>query len=126
MGGQLYNSTLLSKIEGADKRYNVDERVYNDRWQNPGDKTFFKSLYDESKTNVTSRFIQDERTMSCQNVHISYNIQNNEWLKKNLGVKSLTVGGNFSDLFYISSVKQERGLSYPYSRRFSFTLGLQF
>ena len=126
LGGQLYNSTLLSKIEGADKRYNVDERVYNDRWQNPGDKTFFKSLYDESNTNVTSRFIQDERTLSCQNVHISYNIQNNEWLKKNLGVKSLTVGGNFSDLFYISSVKQERGLSYPYSRRFSFTLGLQF
>ncbi|MBP3616400.1 MAG: hypothetical protein J6J38_00005, partial [Lachnospiraceae bacterium] len=65
---------------------NVDERVYDDRWQNPGDKTFFKSLYDESKTNVTSRFVQDERTLSCQNIHISYSIQNNEWLKKNLGV----------------------------------------
>ena len=126
LGGQIYNSTLLNKVEGADKRYNVDERVYNDRWQNPGDKTFFKSLYDESTTNVTSRFIQDERTLSCQNIHVSYNIQNNEWLKKNLGVKSLTVGGNLSDLFYISSVKQERGLSYPYSRRFSFSLGLQF
>ena len=27
LGGQLYNSTLASKVENADKQYNVDERL---------------------------------------------------------------------------------------------------
>ena len=125
-GGQLYNSTLVSKVEGADMRYNVYERVYNDRWQNPGDYAAYKSLYNESTTYPTSRFVQDERTLSCQNIYLSYTFQNNRWLRNNLGIQNMTLGANVSDLFYISSVKQERGLSYPYSRRFSFSLGLQF
>lgn len=126
LGGQLYNSTLVSKVEGADMRFNVDERVYNDRWQNPGDRTAFKSLYDESTTYPTSRFVQDESTISLQNIYLSYTFQNNRWLKNTLGIQNLTLGANVSDLFYISTVKQERGLSYPYSRRFSFSLGIQF
>lgn len=126
LGGQLYNSTLVSKVEGADMRFNVDERVFNDRWQNPGDRTAYKSLYDDSYTYATSRFVQNESTISLQNIYLSYTFQNNRWLKNILGIQNLTLGANVSDLFYISTVKQERGLSYPYSRRFSFSLGLQF
>ena len=126
LGGQLYNSTLVSKVEGADMRYNVDERVYTGRWQKPGDKAAFKSLYNESSTYSTSRFVQDESTLSLQNIYLSYTFQNNRWLKNKLGVQNMTVGANMSDLFYLSTVKQERGLSYPYARRVSFTLGMQF
>jgi hypothetical protein len=126
LGGQLYNSTLVSKVEGADMRYNVDERVYTGRWQEPGDKAAFKSLYNESSTYSTSRFVQDESTLSLQNIYLSYTFQNNRWLKNKLGVQNMTVGANMSDLFYLSTVKQERGLSYPYARRVSFTLGMQF
>jgi hypothetical protein len=126
LGGQLYNSTLVSKVEGADMRYNVDERVYTGRWQNPGDKAAFKSLYNESSTYSTSRFVQDESTLSLQNIYLSYTFQNNRWLKNKLGIQNMTVGANMSDLFYLSTVKQERGLSYPYARRVSFTLGMQF
>ena len=126
LGGQLYNSTLVSKVEGADMRYNVDQRVWNDRWQNPGDYALYKSLYDESTTYATSRFVQDESTLTLQNIYLSYSFQNNRWLKNKLGVQNLTLGANISDLFYVSTVKQERGLSYPYARRFSFSLGLQF
>ena len=126
LGGQLYNSTLVSKVEGADLRFNVDERVWNDRWQKPGDFAAYKSLYNESTTYSTSRFVQDESTLTLQNIYLSYSFQNNKWLQNKLKVRNLTVGANISDLFYISTVKQERGLSYPYARRFSLSLGLQF
>lgn len=125
-GGQLYNSTLVSRIENADKLYNVDERVFKDRWQKPDDRTFFKGLTNQSPTYSTSRFVQDERTLSCQNIHLSYMLSNNPWLRRNLGIQVLTLSSDLSDLFYFSSVKQERGLSYPYSRRFSFTLSVNF
>lgn len=125
-GGQLYNSTLVSKVENADKRFNVDERVFKKRWQRAGERTFFKGLEDESPTRATSRFVQNESTLTCQNVHISYNWQDRKWLQKNLGIRSLVLSSDISDLFYKSSVKQERGLSYPFSRRFSFSLSMWF
>lgn len=124
-GGQLYNSTLAGRVENADKLYNVDRRVFEDRWQQPGDHTFFKGLTNETTTYATSRFVQDERTLTCQNVHLSYIFDQSPWLRR-IGMRQLTVSGDFSDLFYISTVKQERGLSYPYSRRFSLSLSLAF
>ena len=36
LGGSQYNSTLVDRVENADTRYNVDRRVYKDRWVNPG------------------------------------------------------------------------------------------
>ena len=125
-GGQIYNSTLATRIENADKRYNVDRRVFYDRWQKVDDHTFFKGLTNETSTYATSRFVQDERTLSCQNIHLSYMFGNNPWLKRKIGIQVLTLSSDLSDLFYLSSVKQERGLSYPYSRRFSFTLSVGF
>ena len=125
-GGQIYNSTLADRIENADKHYNVDERVFNDRWQKVGDHTLFKGLNDETTTYATTRFVQDERTLTCQNIHLSYMFTRNPWLMRNLGIQTMTLSSDLSDLFYISSVKQERGLSYPYSRRFSLSLTVTF
>lgn len=125
-GGQVYNSTLLNKVENADKRFNVDRRVLKDRWQKIGDKVSFKSLRDETVTNATSRFVQNECTLICQNLHLSYDLQNKLWLQKNLGIQSLAISSDISDLFYKSSIKQERGLVYPFARRFSFSLSMLF
>lgn len=125
-GGQLYNQTLASRIENADKQYNVDQRVFTDRWQKPGDITFFKGLTNENNTYATTRFVQNERTLTCQNIHISYEFYNKPWLKQNLGIQSMSLAGELNDLFYVSSIKQERGLDYPYSRRFAFTLSMNF
>ncbi len=43
-GGQIYNQTLITKIENADRWFNVDERVFTDRWKKPGDKVAFRGL----------------------------------------------------------------------------------
>lgn len=126
LGGQLYNQTLATRIENADKQYNVDERVFADRWQNVGDKKFFKGLTNESATYATTRFVQDERTLTCKNIHLSYELRNKPWLTKYVGMQSLTMTAEVNDLFYLSTIKQERGLSYPFSRRFSFTLSMNF
>ncbi len=120
-GGQTYNQTLISRVENANKKYNVDRRVYEDRWQKPGDKTFFKGINETTTTQATSRFVQDEATFTCQNLNLTYDFNGNKWLK-NLGIENLTLKGDVADLFRVSTIKQERGTSYPFSRQFSFSL----
>lgn len=117
-GGQLYNQTLIDKIENADKLFNVDARVFTDRWKQPGDRTFFRGINEVLKVYPSSRFVQNESTLTCQNVNISYDVLNRIWLA-HIGMKSLTLTANTGELFYISSVKQERGLDYPFTRQVS-------
>ena len=125
-GGQTYNQTLIARVENADKKYNVDDRVYADRWQKPGDRTFFKGINVTTATQATSRFVQDEATFECYNLNLTYDLNGNEWLKKNLGIENLTLKGDIADLFRISTIRQERGTSYPFSRQFSFSLTAMF
>lgn len=124
-GGQIYNSTLINKVENANYDYNVDSRVYTDRWKKPGDKSFFKGINVLEPTNKTSRFVQNENTFNCQNVNLSYEFYS-EKLTKKLGVQYLTISANVADLFYISTVKRERGTEYPFSRQASMTLSVTF
>nr|WP_121272084.1 SusC/RagA family TonB-linked outer membrane protein [Pedobacter schmidteae] len=124
-GGQLYNSTLIDKVENADYRYNVDARVYNNRWQNPGDNAAFKGLLVTTPTNMTSRFVQDEKTFMCRNINVQYDVKS-KTLRKSLGIESLLFSGNGADLFYISTVKRERGTAYPFSKRFSLSMSATF
>jgi TonB-linked SusC/RagA family outer membrane protein len=121
VGGQMYNQTLINKVENADFRYNVDSRVYDSRWQMPGDVAAFKGLLVTSATNRSSRFVQDENTLTCQNINLRYDLESSGFLK-NMGVETLTLSGNTANLFYVSSVKQERGTTYPFARQFSFSV----
>jgi TonB-linked SusC/RagA family outer membrane protein len=120
-GGKVYNSTLINKVENSDKRYNVDRRVYEDRWMKPGDITFFKGIKENGSTRYSSRFVQDRMEFSCQNINLSYQLQNN-WIKKNMGIQSLSFTCNMGDIFYFSTVKRERGTSYPFSRKITFSI----
>jgi TonB-linked SusC/RagA family outer membrane protein len=124
-GGQLYNETLIEKIENADRFLNVDSRVYYDRWKKPGDRVTFRGINETIRINPSSRFVQDESTLICQNVNITYDVQNREFLRR-LGLQALSVGANTGELFYISSVKQERGTEYPFTRQVSFSLFATF
>ena len=125
-GGQIYNSTLLNKIENADKHYNVDERVYYDRWKSPGDHTFFKGINNLTPTYATSRFVQNDNVFTCKNIQLSYEIRGNKMLKRYTGLESLIFKADASDIFYWSTVRQERGINYPFSRRFSTGISMIF
>ncbi len=115
-GGYMYNNTLVERVENADKRYNTDIRVLEDRWQNPGDITAFKNIRDNSITQATSRFLERYSFMQLSSLNLSYDLP-----KLNIaGWKLKTVRWSFSmnDLFRISSVKMERGIDYPFSNSF--------
>jgi hypothetical protein len=125
-GGYKYNQTLVNKVENVDPWYNVDQRVFNDRWKQPGDLSSFKSvqLY-YSNTNASSRFVMKENTVECSSINLSYEV-NAQWLKKNMKLEYLSIGLYTENPFYISSIKQERGTSYPYAHNYSLTLTARF
>lgn len=124
-GGQLYNQTLISKVENADYKYNVDSRVYSDRWQNPGDDAAFKGLMIFTPTSRTSRFVQNENTITCQNINIQYELRS-DYLKHKVGLDNFLIGANAAEPFRFSTIKQERGTVYPFSRQFSLNISATF
>ncbi|MGN7720482.1 SusC/RagA family TonB-linked outer membrane protein [Chitinophaga sp. 22620] len=123
-GGQLYNQTLINKVENADYAYNVDARVYDNRWQKPGDNAAFKGLLVTARTNRTSRFVQDEKTLTMQNANFQYDVKSA--FAKKLKMQALSFSANMADLFYLSTVRRERGTNYPFSRQMSLTVNAMF
>ncbi|SFG76828.1 SusC/RagA family TonB-linked outer membrane protein [Prevotella sp. KH2C16] len=127
-GGQVYNQTLLDKVENADLRYNSDRRVMQLRWQKPGMQSQFMKLTPYGRgTKATSRFIMDENVLQGSSLTCYYRMdrRNSGWIKK-AGLTSAKVALNVEDFFYLSTVKRERGLDYPFSRQFTFSLNLGF
>lgn len=134
-GGQMYNQTLIDRVENADLYYNVDRRVFSGRWQNPGDRVPFKSLakvwvseeqvWKEEKTRPTSRFVQDRNELDLSSINLSYDFYRHGFLKK-AGMEQLKFSFYMNDVYKWSSIKVERGLSYPFARNFSFSLQATF
>ncbi len=122
LGGQIYNSTLISKVESANIKYNVDKRVFTDRWQKPGDLAKFRALDLTSGVRQSSRFVQDESTLEFKSLNIGYNFPRKLTKRLNLAAVNFTV--QMSDLFYVSTVKRERGTSYPFSFKPRFSLSI--
>lgn len=124
-GGQVMNSTLLDKVENANLTFNVDRRVFTDRWRKPGDRALYKALDSEVYTYINDCFVQDDRTLECTNINLGYDFPR-KWIQRHLGVQSLNIGMNLSDIFYISTIKRERGTAYPYSRNPNFMISCTF
>ncbi len=128
-GGQRYNSTLVDKVEGSNIAFfNADKRVLTGRWKQPGDLAPYKNIafgYGQNiTTKATSRFVQDYNWWNINSVTLEYDF--NPDLIKSIGLTMLRVGIGANDLARFSSVKQERGLNYPYSRTVNFTVKLSF
>src|SRR5690606_14660165 len=75
IGGQAYNQTLINRVENVGvSKYNVDRRVYEERWVQPGDISFFKGIIDHAgyaisePTSATSRFVQDNNFLNLESV----------------------------------------------------------
>ncbi|WP_303180254.1 SusC/RagA family TonB-linked outer membrane protein [uncultured Butyricimonas sp.] len=125
-GKQTYNETLVNEVENANIQYsNVDRRVLTDRWQNPGDIAPLKDIKDfRTATKPTSRFVQDDNELSLSALTLSYDF-NTEFVKK-LYLQRLRLELSSNDLFRISTVRQERGTSYPFARSVNFSLRATF
>ena len=103
---------------------NVDKRVYKNRWQKAGDIKEFKG-YGSSKTRSSSRFVMDDKVFQFQSASVQYR-WHSDYLLKKWSIETINIGANMSDIFYISSIKRERGTSYPFARRVALTLSLMF
>ena len=116
-GGKRYNSTIIDWVEVGRTTLmaqNVDARALYDRWQKPGDIVPFRK-YDDSSTRATSRFVMDDKVFEIQSVGLQYK-WDSAWVKKYMRATSVTFGVNMSDLWHFSTIKMERGTSYPFAR----------
>ena len=125
IGGHSFNSVLFNKVENitsASIANNQDQRALYNRWQKPGDKAEFKDIANSVSTPMSSRFVQKENTLSLESLRIGY-----EFLPEvanRLGVGSIRLNAYMNEIFYLSTIKMERGISYPFSRSVSFALSL--
>lgn len=128
VGGQIFLQTLYEKVENISEnalRYNQDKRALYDRWQKPGDVSKFKGIsLTDSSTPMSSRFVADENTLSGESISVGYETQG-KWLRY-IGASSMTVQAYMNDIFRISTVKNERGLDYPFARSVAFSLSVRF
>ena len=124
LGGLVYNQTLATRVEGADPKYNADERVFNDRWKQPGNYAKYRNIADYSTPQQTSRFVQVNNYLTLQSLSVAYDFT--PWQIRKLGLTRLRLELLTNDLFYLSSIKRERGLDYPYARSVEMSVRFSF
>lgn len=129
-GGDLYNKTLVDRVENANLRYNVDERAFTDRWMEVGDVALYKSVSSSvngSQTKATTRFLMKNNELVFNTVNVQYRFERRYFPGlKRLGLTSASLSLYMEDLFHVSTIKLERGLEYPLSRQVSLSLNLMF
>lgn len=126
LGADYYNYTLMNKVECVNIAANrADERALLERWQKPGDVTPLKDISDrEFTTRPTSRFLQKQNYVKFTSLSLRYNL--NEKFCNKLGVSMCHIQLGMNDIFTLSTVRVERGTSYPYAKNFNFTLNASF
>lgn len=117
MGAKQYNSTLAQKVEGADPYRNADRRVLYDRWKQPGDVSMFRRIDDISSVYQSTRLMQENNFLNMSSLSISYDIPR-KYIQRS-AIERCKFIFSMTDLFRISTIKQERGTSYPFARTMS-------
>lgn len=117
MGAKQYNSTLAQKVEGANPYRNADRRVLYDRWKQPGDVSMFRRIDDTSSVYQSTRLMQKNNFLNMSSLSISYDIPR-KYIQRS-AIERCKFIFSMTDLFRISTIKQERGTSYPFARTMS-------
>lgn len=120
LGAMDYNLTLASRVEGADPRKNADERVFSDRWTQPGDHASYKDIADASVPMQTSRFVAINNFLDLSSVSLAYDFKPIDL--KYFSLKNMRLELLANDLYHFSTIRRERGLSYPYARSIEMTI----
>lgn len=131
VGGDLYNSTLIDRVENVTGFGNLDKRV-SETWVNPGDHSLYKGIAmgqapnDRIETTKpTSRFVQRNNELYLSSLNLGYDFYRMAFLKS-IGLQHLKVSFIANDLLRLTSIKVERGTSYPYARTFSLAVNATF
>lgn len=128
MGGVLYNQTLVGKIENSNIAYNLDRRAAENRWRKPGDFAKYKRIaLGGSETPASDRFIMNNNELRLASLNLGYRFRNEKFKflqKCNINILSLNFTTN--DLLRLSTIKMERGLSYPFSRSYTLSMSIVF
>lgn len=127
LGADVFTEATYKKVENISEsqlKYNQDKRALYDRWQKPGDIAKFKGISLTETTPISSRFVMRENYIKAESISIGYDFDS-ESIQK-LGIQSLRLQANTTDLFRISSITEERGIEYPFARSFSFSLSVMF
>lgn len=125
-GGDLYNSTRMSKIENIDPKRNADVRAFSERWKQAGDVVPYLNI---SKTGgqtytYSDRFVEKDNELYLSSARLQYNVPDS-WVKS-AGLQKLYISLGVSDLFRLTSAKYEMGTSYPYSRSMDISVSVTF
>ena len=127
-GGKTYNSTLADKVENNWQHYervrNKDKRALYDRWQNPGDEALYRRIDIRTNAYQSTRLMQEDNLFSLQSISVAYDLP----LKYASYIKAdrVKIMASTTDVFRISSIRQERGTAYPFARTFSLGLHVTF
>lgn len=127
LGGDVFNNAMYTKVENISEsslKYNQDKRALYDRWQKAGDIAQFKGISLTETTKISSRFVQEENLLSGESFSLGYDFDTN--CLKRLGLSALRLQVNMNDIFRISSVKEERGIDYPFARAVSASVSVTF
>ena len=126
-GADVFTKATYTKVENISRNqlsYNQDKRALYERWQKPGDHAKFKAISLTESTPISSRFVLRENYLKAESLSVGYDFDS-EAIQK-LGIQSLRLQANTTDLFRISSITEERGIEYPFARSFSFSLSVMF
>ncbi len=127
VGGYSFASALFNKVENISQDNlfnNQDKRALYERWKYPGHQAQFKSIAKSSSTQMSSRFVLKENVFKGESITIGYETTA-DWLKR-IGASSMSVNAYMNDIFRCSSIKEERGIEYPFARSVAFSISLRF
>lgn len=127
--GDIMNTALYNKVEnlsGSDIRMNnLDKRALYDRWKQKGDISAFKAINDNSYTPISSRFIQSESFISGESLTMGYRFTEMKWLKQ-IGLQDLNIAAFTNNIFRSSTIRNERGIEYPFASSVSININATF
>ena len=127
-GGIVYNQTLVDKIENSNIAYNLDRRAAFNRWHKPGDVAKYKKIdLNGSETPASDRFIMKDNELRLASINLGYRFKQTQYkLLRRLSIDVLSLNFTTNDLLRFSTVKMERGLSYPFSRSYTLSFSIIF
>ena len=135
LGAELYNETLINKVENVDIYSNVDRRVFEGRWTPDNPNAPYKAfrVYNpvtESwqtvpRTQASTRFVQKRNELDIAAVSAYYDL-NRIRVIRNMGMSRLRLHFNMNEIHKFSSIRIERGTKYPFARTMSFSLTAEF